>query len=133
MVDAGHRGDGNSNSLNLRSETVLFVGDYANGATYLEKTGALDAHDLDLVGVTVQAQTDGRFVVVGVAKQNGKEIADAVRAGDKLIKVEKLDVSGAALVKVIDSLRGKPGEQRTLVVEREQKPLTIKAPVVRVL
>jgi predicted aspartyl protease len=107
--------------------------DYANGATYLEKTGALDAHDLDLVGVTVQAQTDGRFVVVGITKQNGKEITDAVRAGDKLIKVDKLDVSGAALVKVIDSLRGKPGDQRTLVVEREQKPLTIKAPVVRVL
>jgi predicted aspartyl protease len=107
--------------------------DYANGATYLEKTGALDVHDLDLVGLTVQAQTEGRFVVVGVAKQNGKETSDGIRAGDKLIKVDKLNVNGAALVKVIDALRGKPGEQRTLVVERDQKPLTIKVPVVRIL
>ena len=107
--------------------------DYANGATYLEKTGPLEASDLDLVGLIVRAQNDGSYVIAGVAKPNGQAAADAIHAGDKLIKIDGLDVTGAALVKVIDALRGKPGEQRTLVVERGQKPLTINVPVVRVL
>jgi predicted aspartyl protease len=107
--------------------------DYANGATYLEKTGPLDASDLDLVGVIVRGQTDGSYVVAGVAKQDGKATTDAIHAGDKLIKIDRLEVTGAALVHVIDALRGKPGEQHTLTVEREQKSLTVKTPVVRVL
>ncbi|HKP14353.1 MAG TPA: retropepsin-like aspartic protease, partial [Blastocatellia bacterium] len=62
--------------------------DYSNGATYLEKSGAADSHDLDVVGAIVRAQADGSYTVVGVAKQDGKEVTDAIRAGDKLVKVD---------------------------------------------
>lgn len=107
--------------------------DYANGATYLEKSGATDPHDLDVVGAILRAQADGSYTVVGVAKQNGKETTDAIRAGDKLIKVDQLEVAGLPLVRVIDALRGRPGQSRRLVIEREQKQITVSAPVVRVL
>jgi C-terminal processing protease CtpA/Prc len=107
--------------------------DYANGATYLEKSGATDAHDLDMVGAILRAQADGSYSVVGVAKQDGKEMTDAVRAGDRLIKVDQLDVKGAPLVNVIDALRGKPGQAHALTIEREQKQVIVNAPVVRVL
>jgi predicted aspartyl protease len=107
--------------------------DYANGATYLEKSGATDAHDLDMVGAILRAQADGSYSVVGVAKQDGKEMTDAVRAGDRLIKVDQLDVKGAPLVNVIDALRGKPGQAHALTIEREQKQMIVNAPVVRVL
>jgi predicted aspartyl protease len=107
--------------------------DYANSATYLEKKATPNQSDLDLVGLTLRAQTDGSYVVFGVSGQHSKEILEAIHSGDQLIKVDKLEVKNAPLVKVIDSLRGQPNEKRTLVFERAGKPFTITAPVLRIL
>jgi predicted aspartyl protease len=107
--------------------------DYANGATYLEKKARLSENDLDLVGLILRAQTDGTYVVCGVSRQYNKEILEAIQAGDTLIKVDKLEVKDAPLVKVIDSLRGKPNQKRRLVFERDGKQFTVTAPVLRIL
>jgi hypothetical protein len=107
--------------------------DYANGATYLEKKSTPNKNDLDIVGLTLRAQPGGSYVVFGVAPGYGKEILEAIRAGDRLIKVDKLDVKDQPLAKVIDSLRGKPSDKRTLVLERDGKPFTVTAPVLRIL
>ena len=107
--------------------------DYANGATYLEKSGTLDPVDLDVVGAIVSPSANGTYTLVGVAKQDGKEVTNALRGGDRLVKIGRLDVTGAPLAEVIEALHGKPGDIRTLVVEREQKPVTVKVPIVRVL
>jgi predicted aspartyl protease len=107
--------------------------DYANGATYWEKKASPKEYDLDIVGLTLRAQADGSYVVFGVAQAYGKEILETIQAGDRLIRVDKLDVLNAPLVKVIDALRGKPDEKRTLVLERDGKQFTVIAPVLRIL
>lgn len=106
--------------------------DYANNATYFEKTGSLDTN-LVMSGLTVVAREDGSYTVTTVAIQNGKPLIEGVLAGDHLIRIDKLDVTGASLATVVDALRGKSGEEHTLVLERDGKQLTIKAPVQRIM
>jgi len=106
--------------------------DYANNATYFEKSGSLDT-DLVTSGLTLVAREDGSYTVSGVAKQNDRPLIEGVLPGDKLIKIDKLDVAGARLATVIDALRGKSGTQHTLVLEREGKELIIKAPVLKIM
>lgn len=48
--------------------------------------------------------------------------------GDKLININSGTVKGS-LADVLDALRGKPGEAKTLVVERDRKQLTVKTSV----
>ena len=107
--------------------------DYEKGVTYLEKKASINSRDTDMVGLTLQAKADGSYWIVAVSSQNSKAVVDAIQAGDKLIRVEKFDVFKQAMAKVIDSLRGKVSEKRSLVLERDGKPFTVVAPVVRIL
>ncbi len=107
--------------------------DYANGVTYLEKKATPNKNDMDLAGLTLRPQSDGTYVIAGVSQQYNKEILEAIHSGDRLIKVDKLEVKDAPLVKVIDALRGKPNEKRALVFERDGKQFTVAAPVLRIL
>jgi hypothetical protein len=107
--------------------------DYAHGVTYLEQTGKLDPNDLDVAGLLVQPKPDGSYLVSGVAKKNGKEVIEGVAAGDKLLQIDGAPVSGKALAEVLDALRGRPGEIRTVVLERNGKQFTISAPVIHLL
>jgi hypothetical protein len=106
--------------------------DYANGVVYLEKKGTLDTSS-DIVGLTLSPAYDGSYTVAGVVKQNGIQIVESVRPGDKLLKIDNLVVNGADLFQVIDALRGKQGQKRTLVLEREGKQMEVVAPVTRIL
>lgn len=107
--------------------------DYANGATYWEKKTTPNKSDLDMVGLTLRPLKDGGFAVVSVAGQFSKEILEAIHGGDKLIKVDKLEVKDAPLVKVVDALRGKPNQKRALVFERDGKLFTVIMPVLHIL
>ena len=107
--------------------------DYASGVTYLENTGQHDSHDLDVAGLTLQPKWDGTYIVAGVSEQNDKEIRDAIRGGDRLIKVDSLEVTGASFARVLEALRGKPAERRLLLLERDGKRFELRAPIIRVL
>ncbi|PYT06554.1 MAG: hypothetical protein DMF60_09110 [Acidobacteria bacterium] len=106
--------------------------DYANGVTYLEKRGEPD-NALDLVGLTLRSQRDGTYVVSGVSKENSTEVIQSIKAEDKLIRVDKLEVLGAPLADVVNSLRGAPKQVRVLVLERDGRQFTVKALVVRIM
>jgi C-terminal processing protease CtpA/Prc len=106
--------------------------DYANGVTYLEKQAEPD-NALDIVGLTLRAQRDGTYTISGVSKENSAEVLAAIKAGDKLIRVDKLEVVGASLADVVNSLRGVPEQVRVLVLERDGRKFTVRAPVVRII
>jgi C-terminal processing protease CtpA/Prc len=105
--------------------------DYANNAAYFEKDGTLD-NDLAIAAITVEPRWDGSYVVSGVARRNGKTLVENVLAGDKLLKIDQLEVTGKSLARVVGALQGKNGEQRILVIERDGKRITVTAPVVRI-
>ena len=107
--------------------------DYANGATYLGKTGSLEQNDLDIVGLTLRPMQDGDYVVSAVSKHVAGDLVDKVREGDKLIGVDNLQVTGATLAEVVRALRGKVGEKKTLTIERAGNRITVQAVVARIL
>jgi C-terminal processing protease CtpA/Prc len=86
-----------------------------------------------MIGLTVQPWADGSYTVSGVVRQNARALVDGVLAGDKLVKIDHLDVSGSSLAGVVGALRGKIGTKRTLILERDGKRITVTAPIVRVL
>ena len=107
--------------------------DYANGAVYFEKGAELDSHDLDLVGLTLRPEEDGSYQVIGVARKDGKPAVEGVSPGDKLLEIGALKATGATMGTVVDALRGKPGDVRTLVLERNGKTFKVEAKVERFL
>lgn len=107
--------------------------DYANGVTYLEKTGSLDQNDLDIVGLTLRPSQGGGYVISAVSKLATGSLVDSVREGDKLISVGKLQVTGAPLAEVVKALRGKIGSKKTLTLERDGKRITVQAVVARIV
>lgn len=107
--------------------------DYSNGAVYFERGARFKAHDMDLVGLTLRPQADGSYQVIGVVEIDGRTAAEGVESGDILIEVDGLDVHGATMGTVVDSLRGDPGDTRTLVLERYGDRITVQATVERLL
>jgi hypothetical protein len=98
--------------------------DYAARKLYLLQQQELDTHDLDQVGLTLRA--DGHaFFVAGVATKNGKPTVERVVPGDRVLRVGSLDLSHASWGAVYAALHGKPGEQRSLLLERGGRRIAI--------
>jgi hypothetical protein len=89
------------------------------------------ARDLDIVGLTLRPESDGSFTVAGVVSRAGRPMVPGVQPGDKLLSVDALDAANAPMGAIVDALRGRPGAQRLLVLERGGKRITVRATVVR--
>lgn len=85
--------------------------------------------DLDIVGLTLRAASDGAFIVAGVVTKNGQSTVPGVLAGDTLLRVDALEATGAPMGTVIRALRGAPGDVRTLVLRRAGRQITVRARV----
>lgn len=105
--------------------------DYPNSAIYLERKIDQPDRELNLVGLILAPSRDhdGRFGVRGIAQKEGKDTVENVLPGDKLLQVDGVDMQGLTMDSVIDSLRGKPGDIHTLLLDRKGKQFTVKAPV----
>lgn len=107
--------------------------DYPNGAVYFERGAVIDAHDMDLVGLTLRPAADGSYQVIGVATIDGRSAVPGVEPGDMLLEVDGREVTGATMGTVVDALRGEPGEARALVLDRGGERVTAEARVERFL
>ena len=88
--------------------------DYKDGAIYLEKGPGAEPPDMDIVRLTLKPLDDGRYQVIGVLDEDGKMVVPGVEAGDILLQVGDLKVTGATMGTVVDALRGAPGDIRAL-------------------
>jgi hypothetical protein len=100
--------------------------DYPNRVAYWLSQTPLDPYDLDQVGVTLVSK-NGEYFVGAIALQNGKPTVEEVQVGDKLLRVDSVQLSTATWGAVFAALHGKPGEVRTLLVERDGKQFVLKA------
>jgi hypothetical protein len=103
--------------------------DFPGRTTYWEAGSAVAAGDLDIVGLTLRAEADGRLTIAGVAKRAGRPTVTGIEPGDTLLEVGELEVAKATMGEVIDALRGDPGDTRRLVVEQDGEQVTVEAPV----
>jgi hypothetical protein len=105
--------------------------DYPNRMTYWEAGTGVDPGDLDIVGLTIRVEEGGGFSIAGIVARNGEPTVAGIEPGDRLLRVDALDTTRATMGAVVQALRGKPGETRTLVVERKGTRITVEAKVVR--
>jgi hypothetical protein len=105
--------------------------DFPNRMTYWEMGALPVRNDLDIVGLTLRPEADGSLTIASVVMSNGEPTVEGIQPGDKLIRVDGVDTASATMGAVVDALRGTPGSTRTLVIEREEKQLTVEAQVVR--
>jgi hypothetical protein len=110
----------------LRGFRITF--DYANRMSYWLPQTELDAHDLDQVGLTLEAR-NGEYFVAAIVAQKGKPTVDGVQVGDKLLRVAALSTANATWGEIFRAMHGKPGEIRTLLLERASRPFTVPATI----
>jgi hypothetical protein len=91
--------------------------DYPNRRIYWQRQTAIDPHDLEQVGLTLRTER-GEFVVAKIATKNGVPTVDGVLPGDKLIRIGDLETGKATWGAIFSALHGRPGETRSLVLER---------------
>jgi hypothetical protein len=103
--------------------------DYPNHMSFWLLQSEQDPHDLDQVGLTLKFKK-GEYFVNAIATQNGKSTVEGVQAGDKLLQIGALDTGTATWGAIFSAMHGKPGETRTLLLERDTKQFTVQAKVV---
>ena len=86
--------------------------------------------DLDVVGLILRPEDDGRYAILGVADLEGKpSVPDSVQAGDHLVAVDGIPVGGSTMGQVWAMLGGTPGQERKLTIERGGRQFTAAAQV----
>jgi hypothetical protein len=107
--------------------------DYAHSTLYVQRTLATSAPDLDVVGLTLRAEADEKYTIIGVPDYNGKPAVPDVKVGDVLVGVDGAPATGATMGQVWSLLGGTPGTTRTLTLERGGKRFSADATVRRFL
>ena len=107
--------------------------DYRNQAVYFEKGPGVPAPDMDILGLTLQPLNDKRYIILGVVKKDGKPVIDGIEPEDMLLQIDDFKVTGETMGKVIDAMRGKPGDLKKLTLEREGVQFVVNAYVLHIL
>lgn len=105
--------------------------DLPHGITYWEAGPVPPPGDLDIVGLTLRPEENRTFTVAGVVTRHGRPIVEGVQPGDRLLRIDTLDLTGATMGAVASALRGRPGAPHSLVIERAGTQLTVVARVDR--
>ncbi len=107
--------------------------DYAHATVYFEQRGSYIASGIDVVGLTLRPEFDGRYTVIGVPDYEGKPTVPEAKPGDVLVAIDKVPAKGSTMGQIWSLLGGDPGEARVLTLEREGKQWTVNATVRRFL
>jgi hypothetical protein len=107
--------------------------DFSHSIVYFEFGRMFSFPDFDVIGLTLRPEDDGRFTILAVAEFEGKPSvpsgADGVQAGDHLVAVDNIPVSGSTLGQVWAMIGGTPGQERKLTIERGGRQFVVMAKV----
>jgi hypothetical protein len=107
--------------------------DYSNGRVYLKQSGSMEAGDLDVVPITISPVPGTGFVITGVSNQFVGDPPGSIHPGDRLLEIDSVPLEGATIFKALDALKGKPGQIKSLTVERDGKTIKVAAKVIHLL
>jgi hypothetical protein len=107
--------------------------DYGGERVYMERTGSEGPAPTDWVGLILRPEVDGRYTVAGVAPVDGAPAVAGLRPGDELTAVDAVPVRGLTMGSIWSRLSGRPGEKRSLEVQRDGRRFIVEARVYRFL
>jgi len=112
----------------LKNFRVTF--DFPRRTIYFERENKADFYDLNQVGITLETH-DGQkgYFIAGVALKDIRPTVDGVAVGDRLVKIDDLDLSNATRGAIFSALHGDPGDIRVLTLERNGRQLKVIAKV----
>ena len=104
---------------------------WASESIYLGRPTPMrgQVRDMDVVGLVLSPEPDGRFRVVSVPAVGRHPAVPRVRPGDVLTAVDSRPVQGLGMGAVWGLLRGRPGTPRRLQIERDGMPFEVVATV----
>jgi predicted aspartyl protease len=107
--------------------------DYAHSMVYFDIGRLFNFPEFDVVGLILRPEDDGRFTILGVVNTEEDQVTphatESLMAGDSLIAVEGIPVRGSTMGQVWSMLRGQPGQERDLTIERTGKQTSVVAHV----
>jgi hypothetical protein len=103
--------------------------DYANSLVYFEKRNDNDPTEMDMVGLSVRQLPDSTYQVVESVHRNGKTCVEGIEPEDIIISIDGFQTKGATMGTVVDKLRGKPGDIRKIVINRNGQEVIVNARV----
>lgn len=107
--------------------------DYAHSMVYFDIGRLYTFPEFTVVGLTLRPEDDGRFTILAVEGAEGAapapQAAETIQAGDHLVAVDDIAVTGSTMGQVWSMLGGTPGQERKLTVERGGKELVVSARV----
>jgi hypothetical protein len=98
--------------------------DYAERLSYWVRQSAPDPHDLNYIGLTLTSR-HGEYFVAGIATKDAQPTVQGVQVGDKLLQIGALHTSGASREVIFAAMHGKPGEIRSLILERDNRRIRL--------
>ncbi|GCE23906.1 aspartyl protease family protein [Dictyobacter kobayashii] len=107
--------------------------DYAHAMSYWEWCDESYPYDMDLVGLTLSLNADSTYRVAAISDCNYACVRQSVCVGDRLLQVDGLRVTGLSLSRVVDALRGSPGQRYTLLLEREGELRSVSVATARIV
>ncbi len=103
--------------------------DYAHSTVYFDIGKMTRFPDFDVVGLVLRPKDDGQFTILAIADFNGKPSVEGIEAGDRLVAVDQIPVTGSTMGQVWAMLGGTPGQERRLTVERAGQEFVVAAKV----
>lgn len=106
---------------------------YSDSTIYFEKLNTKYTDKMDIVGLTLKQKDDNRYTVIGIANKDGKPLVDGIEKDDIILQIENINTTGATMGTVVDALRGKPGDLRLILHERNGETISTIASVKSIL
>lgn len=107
--------------------------DYAHSTVYFEVGRTFEFPEFDVIGLVLRPENDGGYTILAVADFDGKPSVptgpEGVQPADHLEAVNGIPVHGVTMGQVWSMLRGTPGQQRRLTIERAGKQFAVAATV----
>ena len=107
--------------------------DYAHQTVYFQKREDAVATKFDCIGLTLRPESDGAYLILGVAQLNGRAAVPGVQNGDTLVMINHRPVRGLTMGKVWSLLSGPPGSYCNLTLHRGGNTILVKATVAHFL
>jgi len=107
-------------------KNFLVTIDFPQKTIYFQRENEIDGTDLNQVGITLETR-DGQkgYFIAGVALKDQRPTVEGVAVGDRLVKIDDLDMSSATRGAIFSALHGNPGDTRVLTLERNGKQLKV--------